>query len=190
MGTQRRGDLQHGLRRAGQTNGHRRIDYGRAFAFAESVCRARDEQSVASCSLTPPCSTSGTFSRGSGHTWTTTNQLERICRSTRTRPSCAPSSRCRPDPSARWPKLVVSIIATQARRIESGSGQPHQYEGHCLQRCSPLSPLPATGSTLGKGQGIFCASATQNSAPAREWLDSVELGESASLYPRNSSLSP
>src|SRR5713226_9019450 len=28
--------------RAGQTNWHRRIDYGRAFAFAESVCRARE----------------------------------------------------------------------------------------------------------------------------------------------------
>ncbi len=36
--------------------------------------------------------TSGTFSGGSGHTWTTTTDLERICRSTKTRPSREPSS--------------------------------------------------------------------------------------------------
>ncbi len=35
-----RRDLQHRLPRAGQTNGHPRGDYGRAFALAESVCRA------------------------------------------------------------------------------------------------------------------------------------------------------
>ncbi len=48
--------------------------------------------------------------------------------------------------------LELKVGVGPERRAQGA--QECQYEGHCLQRCSPLSPYPAPGSTFGKGQVV------------------------------------
>ncbi len=98
-----------------QTSGHRRGDYGRAFPLAESVRRARDRnnpsRAAGSRHLARQAAPSAAAPGIRG-------LLPSLSNASVARQRHARAVRRRADPSAPWPKLVVSIIAT--------SGAPHR----------------------------------------------------------------